>query len=265
MSSRLRREAGIEAPGTAYPHRLVSFELPQRLPGPAELSAYATDRGMRLVYPLPRGRTRLYVQVRPGELRAVGRDGLPEWARGVLAGTPALRELAGPLLASLDRRNVLGVWRFTAPALTAPGLALVGDAAHCVHPMAAQGANTAIGDADRLAAHLADAPGADGADEALRGYADERGPALAHIDRTSHNAARMITMTSRTGRLLGRRAARRTGANPRLARTIAYNMSGLGVIPLTPLDRFQQFGLLPDRRSHLAPRFPSRPQGAENA
>ncbi|MEU0845456.1 NAD(P)/FAD-dependent oxidoreductase [Streptomyces sp. NPDC005962] len=258
ISSRLRRAAGIDARRVDYPHRLASFDL-AGAPRTDDFSAYLSARGLRLVYALPGDRVRLYVQTAPDELRgARDRAALAAWAEGVVAEVPALEPLSGPLLAGLDSRQTLPVSRFLSPRLAVPGMAFVGEAAYAVHPMAAQGMNTAItcaaSLADRLAEHLdGAAPTAATVDAALRAYQAERRPILAHAATTSDNAARMVTDLTWRGRVVGRRAVRFTGRNPRLLHTVTYNMSGLGPRPMTFLDRLHQLGVLPDPRAHRVP------------
>ena len=248
VSSRLRRAAGIPVRRRDYPHRLLGFELPAAGPPPPDFSAYVTDRGMRLCYPLPGDRVRLYLQVRPDELRGVADQELAAWCRAALAEVPTLRPLTDRVVASLRHRQVLPVSRFIAPRLTAPGLVLVGETAHSVHPMAAQGMNTSVADAVCLGDELARAGelSATAVDAALLRYARRRMPDLVHTERMSHNATRMVTDTTWLGRRLGRRAARRTSANARLLHTVTANMSGIDARPLTTVDRLRQFGLLPD-------------------
>ncbi|MFI0775869.1 FAD-dependent oxidoreductase [Streptomyces sp. NPDC021212] len=258
ISSRLRRAAGIGARRVDYPHRLVSFDL-AGAPRPDDFSAYLSPRGLRLVYALPGDRVRLYVQTAPDELRgARDRAALAAWAEGVVAEVPALEPLAGPLLAGLDSRQMLPVSRFLSPRLAVPGMAFVGEAAYAVHPMAAQGMNTAITCAASLADQLADhldglPPSPTTVDAALRAYQAERRPILAQAATTSDNAARMVTDLTWRGRVVGRRAVRFTGRNPRLLHTVTYNMSGLGPRPMTFLDRLHQLGVLPDPRAHRVP------------
>jgi 2-polyprenyl-6-methoxyphenol hydroxylase-like FAD-dependent oxidoreductase len=254
LSSRLRQLAGVRARPVTYTHRLVSFDI-AGVPGlPREVSAYVTGRGLRLLYPLPHDRARLYVQVGPEELRGAGRDELAALCHGLTQDTPALAAVMEPLLASLDSRQFFTLMRFTASRLAVPGLALVGEAAHSVHPMAAQGLNTAIADAHALAGQLAAVGSleATSVDRALRGYHSERSTWVDHIDRMSHDATRMITDTSWEGRLLGRRLLRHTSGNPRLSYVATYNLAGLGVRPFTVLDRFHQLGL-PDPRANKLP------------
>ncbi|TDP92991.1 FAD-dependent oxidoreductase [Labedaea rhizosphaerae] len=254
MSSPLRKAAGIAADRDEYPHRLLAFDVTD-VEVDAELSAYRTDRGLCLVYPLPRRRCRVYVQVRPDEFRAGGTSALDAWCDTLLADVPALVPVAGPLRASLHRRQLFAVSRLRAHQLAAPGLALVGESAHAVHPMAAQGVNSSLVDAEVLATALADQPSED---EALAAYEAARRPRLDHIATVSHNATRMITALSGAPKLLGARMMRRTAANPRLLRKTAGNLSGTDVQPLTFVDRLYQLGLLVDRH---ADRVPAGAQG----
>ncbi len=263
ISSRLRKAVDVpvgktgHAPvnKTDYPHRLVALDIHGADVEP-DFTAYATGRGLRLCYPLPGGRVRLYVQTQPDELRGLDDDALVRWAEGLVDDLPALAAFGDALTESLHTRQLLPVSQFLAGTLTAPGLALVGESGHMVHPMAAQGMNSAIVDAHELAVRI----GAISArldpsdvDRALAEYQAARLPNLAHIGQTSHNAARMLTDLSWLGRTLGRSALRHTGANRRLSYTVMHNMSGLGTHRITPLDRLHQIGLLPDPRARRLP------------
>ncbi|GAA4874932.1 NAD(P)/FAD-dependent oxidoreductase [Saccharopolyspora cebuensis] len=261
ISSRVRRAVGLTAPRQDYPHRLAAFELDGVAEVEPDFSAYVTENGLRLRYPLPGGRARLYVQVGPDELRGLDATGLRRWTDRVLDGCPALAPLAEAFRAGARDRQVLPVSRSLAAALTAPGLALVGESGHSVHPMAAQGMNSAIADAHQLAAVLRQGGSlaADVVDHALGRYDAARRRDLRHIGRTSHNAARMITSRS----WVGRRALTGTGGNDRIRHEVMHTMSGLGVRRLTPLDRLHQLGVLPDPRSGLLPAWvPAAPDPA---
>ncbi|MFL6117953.1 MAG: FAD-dependent oxidoreductase [Catenulispora sp.] len=251
MSSRLRKQSGIEVSPIAYDHRLLSFELPGVPELHDEVSAHVTERGLVMVYPLPADRTRVYVQVGPEEVRGLSEQELRAWCEALVQQVPALGPLAKTLEANLERRQLLPVWRYRAPVLVRPGLVLAGEAAHVVHPLAAQGMNTSIADARALAARLAGTELADpvATDAALRGYERDRGGRISDVHTMSHNAARMMTSTSRVQRLLGRRALKGTAGHPRLRHLVTYNMSGLGMRPLTTLDRLVQLGALPDVRA----------------
>ena len=258
MSSPLRRAAGIGVERREYPHGLVAFDV-DGADVADEVSAYRTARGLCLVYPLPGGRCRLYVQVAPDEFR--GRVDLDAWCGRLLADVPAIRPLEPAVRASLHRRQLLAVYRLRSARLAVPGLALAGEAAHAVHPMAAQGVNSSLGDAETLAACLAAEGGAPepvAVDRALRAFEAARRPRLDHVATVSHNASRMITAVSGLPKLLGARMMRRTAANPRLLGLTAGNLSGTDVRPLSAVDRLYQLGLLADRHAHTpSPPVPS--------
>lgn len=254
-SSRLRKAAGVGVTRREYPHRLLAFDVAGAEVAD-EVSAFRTARGLCLVYPLPGGRCRLYVQVKPDEFRADGMAALAGWCDRLLADVPAIRPLETAVRASLSRRQLLAVYRLRAQRLSVPGLVLVGEAAHAVHPMAAQGVNSSLADAEALAAGLAPelAAGRDpdpaGIDRVLRAYQAARMPRLDHIATVSHNASRMITSVSGLPKLLGGRMMRRTAANPRLLGLTAGNLSGTSVRPLSLVDRLYQLGVLADRHAH---------------
>lgn len=252
VSSRLRRAAGIEADRQDYPHRLVALEIPDVPDAAREVVAYTTSRGLRMRYPLPGDRVRLYVQIEPDEFRGVDHDAVLRWTDELIAELPDLAAFGDQLRTCVADRQTLPVSHFEASGLSAPGIALVGESAHSVHPMAAQGMNSAIYDAHALSGCLA---AESDVDTALREYESRRLPEINQIGTISHNAARMLTDLSWVGRTIGRRALRNTGANQRLSFTVMHNLSGLGLHPLSPFDRLCQLGLLPDPRSRRRPRW----------
>jgi len=215
VSSRMRTALLMPARRRRYGHRLVAFDL-AGVPVADEVCAYRGPHGVRLVYPLPGGRVRLYAQVGREEFRG-GTGDLHGWADRLVADTPALAPLAEPLRASLERRQLFALYRLDTTASAAPGFALVGEAAHALHPVAAQGLNGAFGDAWALAAHLAAAGGIEAAavDRALRGYTRERTARHTRTASLAHGHARMLTGTGGLPRLLGSRTLRRTASDPR--------------------------------------------------
>ena len=252
-SSIVRKEAGISAEATKYEHGLLAFDIRDAPQLPARITALLTRDGLRLLYPMPHGRARLYVQLPPGGYASVKR-GMTAWLDELIERTPALAPVAAALRASSDGAQLLPAWRMHADAWCAPGLALVGDAAHCVHPMAAQGMNATIGDARALADALAAVSrgrslDAGALDTALASYERERSDHLLYIARLSHNLARLFTDTSAASRLLYRRMLSRNLDNRRLQYVLTYNVSGLGVRRFTLRDRVYQFGLMRDPRA----------------
>jgi 2-polyprenyl-6-methoxyphenol hydroxylase-like FAD-dependent oxidoreductase len=251
MSSRLRKLCGISVSPQAYDHRLLSFELPGLPEATDEVSAHVTERGLVMVYPLPADRTRIYVQVGADEIRTADAERLRRWAQHLVEQVPALQPIGKSLMDNLDQRQLLPVWRYRSPALVRPGLVLAGEAAHVVHPLAAQGMNTSIADAAALAGLLAGANLTDHAavGRALAAYERDRIGRISDIHTMSHNAARMMTGAKPADRRLGRRLLSGTARSPRLRYLVTYNMSGLGMRPLRTVDRLAQLGVLPDFRA----------------
>ena len=102
--------------------------------------------------------------------------------------------------------------RLTAERLVAPRVALAGDSAHVVHPLAGQGANLGLQDAQALAAVLgAREPGRDPGDvRLLRRYARARAEAILGMRATVHGLHRLFDAP-------GARVARLRNAGLKLA------------------------------------------------
>lgn len=188
--STVREAAGIPSDGEDYGQATVVMHAPRPdwLGADHGWALVHRDGGVLILPTTPAGTCRVVAQVTDGLL--------PRWrgaAEGELASLLADR---CPRLRGLDVRRGSGshVYRLTwqhARRYVAPGLALVGDAAHVTHPNGGQGMTMAIEDARELAALTAPVLG-NGADprglrRALWEYAARRRPpsaaALARADR----------------------------------------------------------------------------------
>jgi 2-polyprenyl-6-methoxyphenol hydroxylase-like FAD-dependent oxidoreductase len=99
--------------------------------------------------------------------------GLSAWAEEAAALWPE----AAPFFGQIDHPDRLTMARYSHGTLRrphAPGLAILGDAAHRASPQLGQGANMALLDALALARALDHFPGAEALPDALRAYATAR-------------------------------------------------------------------------------------------
>lgn len=156
-SSVLRREAGIAVSGWRYPQSAVVTHL---TPAIAH-SNIAWQRFLRTgpiaLLPLEDGRVSLVWSTNPEqaqEAMTLDDDALAALLTDATDGVLGNLEPAGP-------RGTFPLQAQHAEGYTQPGLALIGDAAHSVHPLAGQGANLGIADAVELAKVVAAALGQD--------------------------------------------------------------------------------------------------------
>jgi len=255
-TSVMRRNAGLGADFEQYAHHLLAYQLEDApVLGPA-VTAFLTRHGLRALYQMPGGRARLYVQIQPGEYSEIRRMGFSAWLDELLASTTGLDRIGVALHAATTRPQLMGAWHGQASGLAVPGLALVGDAAHCVHPMAGQGMNAAIADSWLLAENVGQTRRARGGlldptcvDAAVYEYERQRTVQLMHIVRLSHRLASFFTSTSPLTRAIGHRMLVSNRHNDRLRYVVTHNMAGLGYRRFTRRDRLHQFGLLRSSRA----------------
>jgi 2-polyprenylphenol 6-hydroxylase len=193
--SRVRDEAAITAADAAYPQRAVvanfSCERAHRH------VAFQWFQGGPVLALLPLPGNHVSMVWSTGEEEA---ERLLALAPGVLCRTVAAASghVLGELAPATPAR-AFALRRLSARRMVAPRVALIGDAAHVLHPLAGQGANLGLQDARQLAAVLAARePGRDPGDlRLLRRYERARAADVAAMDATVHGLYRLFRAQAR--------------------------------------------------------------------
>jgi 2-octaprenylphenol hydroxylase len=155
--SRTRELAGIERQGQPYGQTAVVAHLrPQRSHQRTAWQRFLPEGPLALL-PLADGRVSTVWTTGVDAARELGAATAAAFSAAI---TTASDRVLGDLELASERASFpLGRWQ--AHAYCVPRIALVGDAAHTIHPLAGQGANLGLLDAAALVQVLADAAAAD--------------------------------------------------------------------------------------------------------
>jgi ubiquinone biosynthesis UbiH/UbiF/VisC/COQ6 family hydroxylase len=193
------QSAIVATVGAARPHQGTAFQR------------FLADGPLALL-PLPRRQVSIVwsaAEARAAELLALTPEAFSEALTAASAGVLGTLTLAG-------ERAQFPLRRLSAQRYVAPRVALVGDAAHVIHPLAGQGVNQGLEDAAALSAQLARRPPREspGALAALRRYERERragntlvGGVVDGLDRLFTSSGPTVSWIAREGMALVARSA----------------------------------------------------------
>jgi 2-octaprenylphenol hydroxylase len=156
-ASPTRKFAGIERDGAPYPQEAVVAHLVTERPHAETAWQRFLPSGPIALLPLRDGRVSIVWTTTPAEAESLVGLAPEEFSARVSEASD--RVLGNMTLASGRARFPLGSWH--AREYCRPSLALVGDAAHTIHPLAGQGANLGLLDCACLIEVLSDALAAD--------------------------------------------------------------------------------------------------------
>jgi 2-polyprenyl-6-methoxyphenol hydroxylase-like FAD-dependent oxidoreductase len=211
-ASGVRKHVGLDRPRAAQAFDVVwcKLPLPDFMRGRAR---GCVGRGhFAIVFEAPDGLLQLGWAIEKGTYGDIRRGGIEHWIEQLAQNVPAdladwirshAREIQHPFLLDVVCDH-LDVW-------SAPGVLLLGDAAHPMSPVGAQGINIALRDAVVAANHLGPPllRGASGEelDAAARRVVAERLPEVKQIQSLQTNAPRLLLQRSLGARLIMRTLA----------------------------------------------------------
>jgi ubiquinone biosynthesis UbiH/UbiF/VisC/COQ6 family hydroxylase len=149
--SKLRALAGIDVQVKDYGQRGVVANFQAGVAHGNVARQWFRPDGVLALLPLPEGQVSMVWSTGEAHALALSQmdpDALGREVSAAAGGAPGSLRLAGPV-------HSFPLRRMHAARLIAPRLALLGDAAHSVHPLAGQGLNLGFGDAESLASVLA--------------------------------------------------------------------------------------------------------------
>ncbi|MFE4016784.1 FAD-dependent oxidoreductase [Streptomyces sp. NPDC059101] len=182
-------------------------------------------RGNRhgLFLPSADGRLRVGLNIPKGGFKQLRAQGVAALHRRLAELAPELADTACHTLTGWSGTALLDIFSTDVPHWYAPGLALVGDAAHTLSPVLGQGVNHALADAVALAAHTAPAlhhhdPPA--LDAALARYQSHRAPVVRRARALQLRQERVFTFAAPLAVALRRGAYRALHHTPALRRRV---------------------------------------------
>ncbi len=209
--STLRPRAGLDRERTPQHFDVVWFKLPAPRDLPSRLVFWLGSPQLALVVPTHEERVQLGWVIDKGAYGDLKARSIEEWA-DTLAGhlSPGWAAHVRENLEQITRPHLLNVVCDHLERWSRPGLLLLGDAAHPMSPVGAQGLNVALRDAVVAANHFEALVGGatpaelDAAAERVR---DERLPEIAEIQALQQRGPRLLFEDRWTTRFATRRAA----------------------------------------------------------
>ena len=186
----VRNQAGISAAPVDYQHHGVVANFSCELPHRGIAHQWFAPDGILALLPLPGNRLSMVWSVTPeksAELTSLTDEALCAQVAAASQHTLGKLQILTPAAAFPLRLLVL-------PHISAKRVALIGDAAHNMHPLAGQGVNTGFRDARQLAELLIDRGGCmDGGDaQLLRRYDRKRREDICSMQSTTYGLKKLF-------------------------------------------------------------------------
>ncbi len=240
----IRKSLNIGLKESSYNHYFltVSFPRPESL---TEAQMVVKKHRFLGLFPLPNQRVRSVLLIRPEEYKQFRKQSIDYLYRAYTQLYPPLEGYVQEIVAWKDVQLMIPL-RHNARQYTQKCFALIGDAAHSVHPMAGEGMNLAIQDSDVLGELLGWMYESQHLDSIyLKWYERVRRPLVEQVSMLSHQSALAYSYSFKLWKEIRMKTLYRISQNERLHFKQILNISGLGMWKESLVDRFIQAGLLP--------------------
>ncbi|HSI68002.1 MAG TPA: NAD(P)/FAD-dependent oxidoreductase [Planococcus sp. (in: firmicutes)] len=245
-----RNSMGVDIKQTTYNHHFltVTFPRPDNFTDGKIISTYNRFLGL---FPLPDNQVRSVYLIPQGEYKKIKEKPISHFHKLYTDLAPSIDGYVQKLEDWKTIQLMIPVM-FHAPAYIKGNKAIIGDAAHAVHPMAGEGMNMAIQDADILGELVADMieTGKTGTGN-LKWYEKVRFKRADHVIQLSHLAALAYSFPFKPVSRLRTKTFERMEEDSILHFKQMLNISGLGMWKESFRDRFIQGGIMPVRPKDL--------------
>ena len=245
-----RNNMGVDIKQTTYNHHFltVTFPRPDSFTDGKIISTYNRFLGL---FPLPDNQVRSVYLIPQGEYKKIKEKPISHFHKLYTDLAPSIDGYVQKLEDWKTIQLMIPVM-FHAPTYVKGNKAIIGDAAHAVHPMAGEGMNMAIQDADILGELVADMIeiGKTGTKN-LKWYEKVRFKRADHVIQLSHLAALAYSFPFKPVSRLRTKTFERMEEDSILHFKQMLNISGLGMWKESFRDRFIQGGIMPVRPKDL--------------
>jgi len=245
-----RQAMGIKVEPIKYNHHFitVTFPRPTNFVGGQIFSSYNRFLGL---FPLPNDEVRSVYLIPAGDYKKIKEKSIDHFHKLYTELAPAIDGYVQKLV-DWSKIQLMIPIMYHADTYVSGNMAIIGDAAHAVHPMAGEGMNMAIQDADILGELLVDMYKQQKLNlENLNQYEAVRKERADYLIQLSHLSALAYSFPFQPVSWLRSKTFERMEEDPVLHFKQMLNVSGLGMWKESVRDRFIQGGMMPTRKKEL--------------
>ncbi|WP_188655185.1 FAD-dependent oxidoreductase [Pontibacillus salipaludis] len=250
-NSPTRNAMGLKANNRTYNHHFLTVTIPR----PANFKTgkiVTTNHRFLGLFPLPDNKIRTVFLIKAGAYKSMKQEGIEYFHKAYAELCPELGEHVTSLHDWKDIQLMIPTM-FHVNRYVVENLALIGDAAHAVHPMAGEGMNLAIQDADVLGELIAWMKKKGTYDnQLLKWYEQVRMPRAKFLLGLSHLSALAYSFPYPWWRRIRMKSIEQMERDPSLHVKQMLNISGLGRWDNTLMDRLIQVGAFPKRKRSIS-------------
>ncbi|WP_368504235.1 FAD-dependent monooxygenase [Alkalihalophilus sp. As8PL] len=241
--SKVRNSVDIPLKKHSYSHQFltVTFPSPPTLVHGEMIGNHERFLGL---FPLPNNEVRSVLLIREGEYKEMKEEGLEAFYRAYKELKPDLEGFVDQVGSWKDIQLMIPV-RHTVSHYVEGNVIVIGDAAHSVHPMAGEGMNLAIQDADTLGDLIAwmYQHQLEGDYTQLKWFERVRKERVEYLSWLSHQSALVYNLSGNLSQKLRIKAIKRLANNRRLHDKQMLNIAGVGLWKFGVIDGLSALGL----------------------